>query len=443
MKLKTLLFLVLGILLVAPATSRTTFGTGSGEPLPNITEISIYDVTGLSDSQKEIAGDLEDSGINETFLVNQSESWRQYRFSFKVVNDGDTDWSIADTDNMTHYGLDSSWSVDKIWYNISQDFDGGTFSNGNVKWNTGNGGTLAAGETMYAKYLVNISLSSSQDYSQNFTVNDTSNNAGSFDRHILDANKLGWLNVTLFEPPNDTAVTQNETFRVNASVKCENGECGSVTVSPRYNESDATDTVIPESSGDPFFTNSSSSKTCSSDLAKDETCLVDWFVNSTGTLESWHLVDANASSSFSQVSNNDSSDHLVQINTALIISLGWDTVRFGVLDPGSDNRSAVGNNDLKHNLTVDEDSDPVDKLWIRATDLEAKTSDYNISAENMSYSLQNDISTENFLSNSFQLAKTDISPGSILNFFFWIDVPTGKAKGEYNGTMYFKVNSTG
>ncbi|MFB6190150.1 MAG: hypothetical protein ABEJ91_01120 [Candidatus Nanohaloarchaea archaeon] len=432
------------ILLISGASARTTFGTGNGEPLPNVTSLSIYDVTGLSSTQKETGGVLEDSGINETFLVNQTDYWRTYRFSFEIRNDGDTTWDINDTDGdvMFHDNLDADWRVTKIWYNISQDYDSGTFQNGKVDWNTSKGGSLAPGETLYAKYLVNISLSSSNSYFQQFKVNETLENAGSYDYHTLDSNKLGFLNLTLEEPPNDTVVVQDEYYIHNVSVTCENGECGTVKVSPRYNESSTADTLVPENSGTPFHTNTSNVKTCDSSLLQDETCYSTWFVNASGTLESWHLLDGNASSSYSQVAGNDSEDHLVQVNKAILVDLSWNTTRFGVLDPGSQNNSALGNDNLAYNFTVDEYSKQVDELWVRSTDLNNLTSGYTIGATNLSYSDTNDIATEEFLSNSYQLAKTSLSPGSVVNFFFWLDIPTGIKKGGYNGTIYFKANST-
>lgn len=434
------------ILLATGVSARTTFGTGNGEPLPNVTSLSVYDVTGLSSSQKETGGTLEAQGSNTSFEVSQSESWRIYRFSFRVVNDGDETWNINDTssDVMLHDGLDTSWQIynDRIWYNISQDYDSGTFENGEVDWNTSKGGSLASGETLYAKYLVNVSLPSSQEYFQQFKVNETLENAGSYDYHTLDANRLGYLDLELQEPPNDTVVVRNDNFIQNVSVTCRGGECGTVTVSPRYNQSSTADTLVPEGSGEPFHTNSSNVKTCDSSLLKGETCFSSWFVNATGTLESWHLLDANASSSLSRVEGNDSEDHLVQINSALLIDLSWSTTRFGVLDPGSDNNSALGNDDLQYNLTVDQDSRTVDNLWLRSTDLQNLTSGYSIPAHNMSYSNTNDISAESFLSTTYQLVETSLSPGERLNFFFWLDVPTGIQRGGYNGTLYFKANST-
>jgi len=340
--------------------------------------------------------------------------------------------------------LNSSWTVNKIWYNISQDYDGGTFSEGEVNWNTSQGGTLDSGETMYAKYLVDIDLAESEFHSQYFLVNDTSNNTGSEDYHELDVNKLGDLNVVLDDPPNDTVVTQNKTFLMNATLSCENGECGEVSASSRYNESSSADTLISENSGSPLHTKSQNTKICGSDLKKGQSCQISWDVNATGNLESYHWLDVNASSSFNDVSNNNSEDHRVQINMAILINTSWTTTDFGLLDPNTNDQPAKGNNNLSYNITVPEESNLVDDLWIKATDLtsELRPKNYSIGAGNISYSFQNDSSTANNISNSYQSIKSDIDPGTILSTFFWIDVPTGIYKGGYNGTMYFKANST-
>lgn len=425
-------------------SSASSFGTGVDEPLPNLTQISVYDVSDLSVSEKETQGSLIDSGINTTLNVNQEQNQREYRFSFQITNEGDSVWEINSSDQLLHEGLNSSWTVNRVWYNISQDYDGGSFSDGQINWNTSKGGILDPGETMYAKYLVETNIDGSEFHPQRFLVNDTSNNTGSEDRHELDLNKLGTLNVNLEDPPNDTVVTQNKTFLVNATVSCENGECGNVDASTRYNQSSTADTLIPENSGTPFHTNQSNYKTCSSDLKKDQSCQVSWDVNATGELESYRWLDVNASSSFNDVSNNDSEDHRVQTNMAILINTSWDTTDFGLLDPGDQDQPAEGNQNLSYNITVPEESNAVDNLWIRATDLvsELQPNSYSIGAGNLSYSFQNDPSTEENISNSYQSIRSNISPGTVLNTFYWLDVPTGIYKGGYNGTIYFKANST-
>ena len=434
----------LAVMLVVPISSASSFGDGVNEPLPNLTEISVYNVSGLSVSEKETGGELLSSGLNSTLKINQKEAANEYRFTFKFTNEGENSWEINSSDQLYHEGLDTSWTVNKIWYNISQDYDGGSFSNGKLEWNTSEGGTLNPGETMYAKYLVDTSLDNSNFYSLNFLLNDTSENAGSQDYHELDINKLGDLTVTLEDPPNDTVVTQNKTFLVNATIDCTNGECGEVNASTRYNETTITNTLIPEGSGKPFHTVNSNIKTCSADLKKSESCQITWDVNATGDLESYHDVDVNVSSSFSKVAAENSSDNTVQINMAILINTSWDTTDFGLLDPGQQNQPADGNQNLMYNITVPSESNPVDNLWIRATDLvsDLKPENYSIGAGNLSYSFENDSGTEKSISDTYSSVKSNVSPGSVLNTFFWLDVPTGIYRGGYNGTLYFKANST-
>jgi len=434
---------VLFLLLVTLSTA-SSFGTGVDEPLPNITQISVYDVSDLSVSEKETEGDMAASGLNSTLNVNQNQTDGEYRFSFKITNEGDSDWEINSSDQLSHEGLNTEWTVNKIWYNISQDYDGGNFSDGKLQWNTSEGGTLASGDTMYAKYIVDISLDNSEFYSQYFLINDTSNKSGSEDYHEFDINKLGTLDIVLEDPPKDTVVTQNKTFVMNATVSCKNGECGEVNVSSRYNESSEVDTLISEDPDKPFYTVSQNTKICSSDLKKDERCEVSWDINATGELESYRLLDTNTSSSFDDIPENNSEENRVQINMAILINTSWDAMDFGLLDPGDQNQPAKGNNNLSYNITVPEESNLVDNLWIKATDLvsELRSDNYSIRAENMSYSFQNDVETSESISNSYQSVKSDINPGTVLNTFFWIDVPTGIYKGGYNGSVYFKANST-
>jgi hypothetical protein len=227
---------------------------------------------------------------------------------------------------------------------------------------------------------------------------------------------------------------------MNATVSCQNGECSEVDVSPRYNESSSADSVISENSGTPFYTLNQNTKTCSGDLKKDQSCQVEWDVNATGELESYHWLDVNASSSFNDISDVESDDNRVQINMAILINTSWDTTDFGLLDPGEQDQPAEGNSNLSYNITVPQESNTVDNLWIRATDLtsQLQPDNYSIGAGNLSYELDE---KEN-LSNSYQNARSDIGPGTVLNMLFWIDVPTGIYKGGYNGTMYFKANST-
>ncbi len=435
-------FVAAVLVLLNPVSASETFGGGTGEPLPNVTALEVYDVSSATD--KETGGTLSASGLNTTLELSQREE-TQYRFSFRLRNDGNDDWVIENADELFHSGLDTAWEVTKVWYNITADNDGGSFSGGRVDWDTGNNGVLrneTGNRTMYAKYLVNVSVESTSSYSQEFLVNDTSTISGSQDLHTLKVTKHGFIDVELQEPPENTFVGRYENFVMNASATCRNGECGEVSLSARYNESETADTLIPENSGTPFYTQGSNTRTCDTGLAKGEKCFLTWDVNATGTLSSLHLLDANASSTVSSIPRNDSEDHLVEIEKPVILNVTWDEIDFGVLDPGQVDRSAQNNSDLRYNVTIDPDSSSVDDLWIRATDLTSNSFDYRIPAYNLSYSLTNDIGTESFLSNSYQHVASGLSPGDVLTTYYWIDVPLGIYNGGYTGTVYFKANST-
>lgn len=437
--------LTLTLLLFVQPVSADTYGTGTLTPLPNVTNISVYDVTDeTTDQGNETGGELIDFGLNSTLKVSQQNE-RDYRFTFKVVNEGGGDWAIESGDDIIHQGLNDSWTVQDIWYNVSgdQDYDGGSFASGQVTWDTSSGseGTVPAdGGVMYAKYIVSVSDPDSANYSEYFEVNDSSSSSGSFDYHKFFVEKLGFLDLDILEPPNDSVVVQNQSFIMNSSITCKDGKCGTVTVKPRYNESSTADTDIPVSTtAEPFNTNVSS-KSC--ELGRGESCYSYFHVNASGNLETYHLLDFNGTSS-RDISSNDSEDNLVQINTARIINVTWDTLDFGELDPGSKNVSALGNDNRKYNVSVDSRSENVEGLWVRATDLNSSKLDYTIPAENISFSTTNDIDTEKSLLNTFQLAASNLSPGSILSTYYWIDVPLGIYNGGYSGKIYFKANGTG
>lgn len=412
-----------------------SFGTGNGEPLPNITQIQVYNTSFYQD--RETGGELVARGLNETFQLNQSQETR-YRFEFKIVNDGDEAWRINDSDTLYHRGLDTDWSVGKIWYNISQLYDTGTFTSGKVSWNTSKGGTLDPGETMYAKYLVNVS-GSSNIYQQEFKVNDTNESAGSIDYHELELNDLGYLNVTLNEPPNETVLQRNRTFTVNATLKCENGECGEVKASPRYNTTEGQE-IIPGTPSKPFHITSTGNSDCV--LGVNEQCFVDWKVNATGEDDSWHELDVNASSSFDRVAGNDSEDNRVKIDVFVLMDLTWDVTGFGKLNVGEQDQPALGNAGLEYNISVDEYSANLD-LWLKGQDLVADRNDnYSIGVTNFSYSFENDPATERRVKSGYRKARSDVKHGQNLTTFYWLDMPFGVANYNYTGEMTWKGNVT-
>lgn len=430
----------------ATGTAKTTFGTTAAS-FPNMTAIEIYDVTDETAAGKEIGGTLEASGVNSTLSLDQLEDERQYRVSFTIVNEGTANWNIQAEDVMYHAGLNSSWTVQDtdIWYNISgdQDYNGGTFTDGTVNWSTGNQGTLAAGNTMYAKYLVNITQPTSAEFPTTFLVNDTSRDSGTLDGQVLDVNRVGTLSAQLYEPPDETIVKPNTTFPVTAELLCSEGECGETAATVRYNGSSATaDTVIPASSGTPFYTEQANERGCGT-LTAGQRCNVTWTVNATGGAPSAYDIDVNASSNtYEGISETDTTDAMVQLKEIVLFSLSFSSISFGSIDPGTQDVPATGNSDLSYNLSVDDDSVAVDGLWVRATSLvSGADSSYTIGPSNMSVnsSLDSDLLQ---LASTYQRMLTDIAPNTTFSTFYYLDVPVGLLQSQYSGTITYKANAT-
>ncbi len=419
------------------------FGVGEAKTLPNVTKMSIYDVTGLTPAEKEVGGTLVQQGLNETFDLGHQDG-RQYRFQFRVENEGDGDWALLDEDELFHDGLNESWTVPKIWYNISRDYDGGSFSNGNVTWDTSSGGVLSpngTNSTMYAKYLVNITENESRLYSQHFYINDTSESTGSEDYHLLNITKYGFLDVDLTEPPSSLTVCRNEVFTVNTTVNCKGGKCGDVSTSTRYNSSGpAADTLIPENSGTPFHVDGPNTGLCGT-LGRGDSCFTSWDVNASGSLGPYSI-DSNASSSLDRFTGNDSSDALLNIETALYSTFFPGEVDFGLLDPGQLDNAAPGNANHEYNLSVEGCVSNAD-TWIKGSELDTGGyGNYSIHENNVSYALENDISNETELTANYTQLKTSVSSGTNVTTFYWIDIPEGIKAAEYTGTLFFKVNTT-
>jgi len=441
------LLAVLCILLIGLTTTgaaKDTFGT-SKQTFPNMTAIEIYDVTNEDAVGTENGGTLVDSGVNSTLTIDQLEDERQYRVSFEITNDVGSDWNIQAEDQLYHEGINASWSVPQLWYNISgdQDYNGGTFTDGRVNWSTANGGTLAAGNTMYAKYLVNITQPTSSEYTTTFLINDTSRNAGTIDGQVLDVNKVGTLSVQLYEPPEDTIIKPNTSQPVTAELSCSDGECGDTAATVRYNASGNTaGTVIPTGSGSPFHTEATNERGCGT-LAAGQACNITWDVNATGAAPASYAIDVNASSStFDDIPTVDTADTTVLLREIVLFGLGFSDISFGGLDPGAEDVPAIGNSDLSYNISVDDDSLKVDGLWVRADPLVSTTdSSYTIGPSNISVNSSID-PTLLQLAPTYQRLLTDIQPNTTLSTFYYLDVPLGLLKGQYTGTITYKANAT-
>ena len=415
-------------------TEFSAYSSGDEAPLPEINSIEIFDVTG---EDERTGGTLVDEGLNKTFEVFQEDS-TLYRFEFDVSNEGSKEWALTSDDVLEHSGLNSSWTVEDIYYVLDgNDNDGGEFSNGVVEWNTGNGGTLDLGESLSAEYVVNISQSSTSNYSQEFNA-ETTEETFDKDQHELKVNILGDLLATLDRPENESIVQNNREFVLNGSIDCENGDCGEITSTPRRNSTEGQISFTDE-----FFEVTDSSNADCGELLEDESCDIEWLVNATGEENTFHELDFEASSSFEEVGSAETENSIVEIQDILLIDLDWNTVDFGLLDPGDTDRPAEGNAG-GYNLTVEEESNSIDNLWLKGSNLiHEEDESYEIGIGNMSYNdTVNDPENATDITENYSLVDTDLAPGAMKTFYYWLDVPLGILRGGYTGTITFKANQT-
>lgn len=415
------------------------YTTGATAPYPDIKEIRIYDVTDTMDNRE--GGDLLEQGLNSTFSISQYSAG-EYRFEFEVVNNGSEDWSLASEDTMFERGLMSDWTVSDIFYELGKIYDQGTFSGGEVSWDT-NGGQLdtsGSNDTLEANFVLDLGLDQTVTTDNLFRVEDVSEETGTSDEHMVNWRKLGNLNVSIQKPPNDTVLSKGHNFTVNASVECLDGACGEVTVSPRYNTTDGYQ-KISEGSGTPFHTEESNEKVCGT-LSSSEACSVSWDVNATGELESWHRFDANATSNYSQIPESSSGFTEVQINEMLIMDLSWDQTSFGYVNPGERKKPAERNGEEAYNISIGEESINVDNLWVKGSDLVSTVDpSYNIGITNLT--MTTDLINRNHtVRQDYTRLMEDIDPGTTLNTRYWLDIPLGRTQGGYTGSLTFKANTT-
>ena len=433
-------------LALVSTSSAESFGDPSNQAVPNLTELQIYDVTGLSQQDQRTQGSLVDQGLNKTFSITQRD-YHQYRFEFLIQNDGSGDWNMSSEDELSHSGLETSWNVEEVFYNISTARFGGNFTSGTVNWNTSEGEILeetGVNSSMEASYIVNISVTSSQSLNQDFLVNDTSNNSGSQDIHVLDLTRAGVLNVSVIRPPNNTVLQRNDSFNITGQVECLDGDCGETSFSTRYNQTGSSaETLVQENSGTPFHTLGQNFATCTGYLSSGETCRENITVNATGAVGSEHLIDVNSSSNISEVSENDSEDKLVSIKSVIIMDLSWDTVSFGAVDPGRQDVDAEGNARSSYNITVTENSRKVDDLWVNGSNLTSEIDPgYAIRPGNITQRFTKGSSEGTQLDYDFQKIMSDISPGTVIPTYYYLDVPFGLTEGDYTGSITFKANTT-
>ena len=289
------------------------------------------------------------------------------------------------------------------------------------------------------------------------------------DEETYTEDSTPYLEVNLITPFDNTIVSQNKTFVVNATVYCRAADCGNVNGTVRYNKTSQTpDEPVSDITGDtPFYiiSNINTINCTSNPLTEDEYCNLSWTLNATGALSERYELDVFLESN--ATSSNNTDDSTLKIDLALIIGLEFTEINFGILDPGSVNQPA-DNNANGYNVSVDINSDDVENLWVRGTNLTNDNSDtldctihdqYNqyegnttnhpcmIDVGNIMWSLESNPAPANKynLTGTYERVNKDyhtIYAGDYETTYYWINVPYGIYAGPYTGTITFMANAT-
>jgi hypothetical protein len=256
----------------------------------------------------------------------------------------------------------------------------------------------------------------------------------------------GYLEVELVLPPLSFFIGQNQTFTVNATVYCREGECGNVNGTLRYNQtgSNVPNASVSTTIGDvPFYIVSPKSNPLecpTNPLTEGEFCNLTWTVNATGNIDSVWVIDVNFTSDYIGVGPNDTIDSTVTITCPIYITLQFTAIDFGTLEPFT-HGNAIGNNNNLYNITVDAATGCNVDLWIKGTDLNQVNGNYVIGVGNVTWNIS-DVEPGYTLNYTYTLIKSNVAPNTNTTTYYWIDVPGSIAADQYTGTITIMGNET-
>ena len=384
--------------------------------------------TSLTDPQsKTLINDTQGNISNsyEFYLDKKAPSWGGIFANETTPSPGDyVTFSCNWTDNYQLRDWIFSWNLTSTgnWVNVSFGDFSGTFSWSNTSLKIPD---IPAGR-----------------YGYKFYARDRAGNENSTDSSIIII--PGYLEAYLELPPlipgkgnasqnGGYKVGQKRKFIIKANVTCKNtSSCGNVQGTIRYNlTSEDPDTAINTSSDTPFYILDPialNPKSCENNpLEENETCFLNWTINSTGALKSKWKLDVLFESAYTHPNSTQAIQ--IEITKVLIMSLSWNEISFGVVEPLTTGNPALLNDQLGYNISINENSNDVDDLWIRGTDLlpetvtELNSIIYKIGVGNITWNDDennyNSINTTR-LSKNYALMRSSIPSGTVISTYYWI-----------------------
>ena len=262
-------------------------------------------------------------------------------------------------------------------------------------------------------------------------------------QYYINSN-VGYLEVNLTLPSTDATSNelQNYTFLVNATVFCRSYPCGYINGTVMYNSSHPfPDTAISTTQGaTPFFiqeASPSSMKACPNNpLNVGDFCNLTWTINATGNIGTNWKIGVLFNSSYNGVQSNNTLNATVSITPCTQdFSINWNSIKFGLLNPSSNQNPAPGNAGNQYNITVNLGSCNLD-FYINGTDLVNTTFNSRIKVGNLTWSNKSNTYSQSYnLSSNVNILKLNVPQSIIFTSWYWINVPAVYA-GYYNGSMY-------
>ena len=139
----------------------------------------------------------------------------------------------------------------------------------------------------------------------------------------------------------------------------------------------------------------------------------------------------------------------MEIGKVIVITLNFTNITFGEHWPSPINNvtyNATRNNEGGYGVRVEPESNDVDWIWIKGTNMTLigghNNDDEIIGVSNITWNKDvNDKDQASPLNYSYQLVASNVQSNTSFPLFFWLWIPPVQA-GNYNGTIYLYANST-
>ncbi|MBN2014262.1 MAG: hypothetical protein JW778_03690, partial [Candidatus Altiarchaeota archaeon] len=316
-------------------------------------------------------------------------------------------------------------------------------------------GTDLTNSTGYAVYDWNTSGLSFGNYTARCNITDNStlyynNTVNNKANATIELESVGGvLEVYLMLPPtipgdgsaelnSGYEVGKNKTFMIKANVTCRNANCGNVQGTVRYNLTALPDTAVNTSYDTPFFIVDAPTlnpKSClNNPLDLNESCILNWTVNSTGALGSLWKLDVLFEGA--SAVNNNTNYTIIKITKVLIMHLSANSIDWGAVNPQTTCNPAPVN---PINISLDENSNDAEGVYIRGAALTNGSS--SIGVGNVTWAKVDVCGNGYDLTSSWANIRNFTAAGTSQETYYWIDIPAVPAL-RYHGYSYVMANAT-